>query len=125
MGNAIATLTISDPSNAYTSDNNVLAYHPNTTSYYGGNTAILFVNLNAAFPCDSAIVCNLFTFEEESFQFGKPFIQASDSGNHFHIFSNMNTYGFGVMGCATFDQNCVTDFEVSLVCLLPLDYNRC
>ena len=101
----------------------VLAYHPNTTSYLGGNTAILFINQAAAFPCDSAIVYNIFTFEEENFQFGEPFIRVSDSSNHFHIFNNhrnINTYGFGVMGCAMLDPNyCVTDFEVSLVCLLP------
>ena len=127
--NTISTLTISNLSNAYISNDNVLAYYPNTTSYSGGNTAFLFINLIAAFPCNSAaIVCNLFTYEEENFQFGKPFIQASDSGNHFTMFRNpnaMGTYGFGVMGCATFDPNCVTDFEVSLVCLLPPGHNQC
>lgn len=121
----LSEVTISNPSNEYTSSNNVLAYRP---SYSGGNTAILFVNLAAAFSNCGAIdnlegiSCKLFTREEESFQFGKPFIQASNIGNHFHIFSNhenIATYGFGVPGCSRFDPACITDFEVHLVCLLP------
>ena len=122
LGDNVSSLIISDTSNHYNSDDNILAYRPHTTRFSGGNTAILFINLAAAFPCTSSLSCNLFTFGEGGFQFGKPFIQASDSGNHFRIFSsnqNINTYGFGVMGCATFDPNCVADFEASLVCLLP------
>ena len=132
VGDYLSTLTITNTSNDYTSDDNVLAYRPNYSSNSGGNTAIVFINLEAAIPCYQANqigpACHLFTFEEDSFQFGKSFIQASDIGNYFHIFSNSQdiaTYGFGVTGCSTFDQVCVSDFEVTLVCLLPPALNQC
>ena len=133
VGHTFSTLTIRDISNAYTSDNNILAYRPNYSSHSGGNTSIIFINLEAAIPCYQANqltghICHLYTFEEENFQFGKAFIQAGDIGNHFRIFSNTRsiaTYGFGVSGCSTFDQACVSNFEVSLVCLLPSARNGC
>ena len=131
-GDIISTLTIPNTSDNYTSYDNVLAYRPNHSSNSGGNTAIIFVNLEAAIPCyqynQIGPVCHLLTREEDSFQFGKSFVQASDIGNHFQIFSNnqfIATYGFGVSGCSTFDQACVSDFEASLVCLLPPARNQC
>ena len=133
IGRTFSTLTIPNTSNSYTSDDNILAYRPNYSSNSGGNTAIVFINLEAAIPCYQANqftghVCHLYTFEEESFQFGKAFVQAGDIGNHFRIFSNTQdiaTYGFGVSGCSTFDQACVSGFEVTLVCLLPPARNGC
>ena len=134
VGDDISTLTITNISEDYTSDNRVLAYRPNYSSNSGGNTAIVFINLEAAIPCyrgnEIGPACQLFTFEENSFQFGKAFIQASDSGNDFRVFSssqseNIVTYGFGVTGCSTFDQACVSTFEVALVCLLPPARDQC
>ena len=132
VGRTFSILTIPNTSNSYTSDDNILAYRPNYSSNSGGNTAIIFINLEAAIPCYQVNrigpACNLFTLEEESFQFGKAFIQAGDIGNHFRIFSNTQniaTYGFGVSGCSTFDQACVSNFEVTLVCLLPPARNQC
>ena len=129
--NYISTLTIPNTSNGYTSGDKVLAYRPNYSSYAGGNTAIVFINMEAAIPCYQANwlapICNLFT-SESSFQYGKPFIQASSSGNGFYIFGIdpfIATCGFGVTGCSTFDPACVTDFEVTLVCQLPPARNRC
>ena len=129
VGDFISTLIISNISNEYTSWNNILAYRPN---YSGGNTAIVFVDLEAVISCYQANpigpACHLFTFEEESFQYGKPFIQASDNGSYFHIFSDQYdkaTYGFGVVGCSTFDFECISKFEVCLVCLLPPALNQC
>ena len=128
----ISSLEIHNVSDSYTS--NDLAYRPNYSSHSGGNTAILFVNLETVIPCYQhnqnlmGSACQLFTFEENSFQFGKAFIQASDIGNHFRIFSssqNIATYGFGVTGCNTFDRACVSDFEAALVCLLPPAHDRC
>ena len=128
----ISSLEIHNVSDNYTSNN--LAYRPNHSRNSGGNTAILFVNLERVIPCyryrheRRAPACQFFTFEEGSFQFGHPFIQASDIGNHFHIFANsyfVATYGFGVTGCSTFDRACVSDFEVALVCLLPPARDRC
>ena len=126
----ISSLEIPNVSDSYTSDD--LAYRPNHSSHAGGNTAILFINLESVIPCyrhnQTPLACQLFTFGEGSFQFGQPFIQASDIGNHFYIFSssqNIATYGFGVTGCSTFDRACVSDFEVALVCLLPPARERC
>ena len=127
VGDYLSTLTIPNFTNEYTSNNNILAYRPN---FRNSNTAILFINLEAVIPCYDTYqigpACNLFTFEEDNFQSGKPFIQASDIGNAFFIFSNTHniaTYGFGVFGCTTFDPGCVSTSELSLVCLLPPD--RC
>ncbi len=132
VGDTISTLTISNPSIEYTSSNNVLAYRPNHSNHSGGNTAIVFVNLEAAIPCYQANpigpVCHLFTLNKEGFQYGKPFIQASDIGSKFRVFSQQNntaTYGFGVTGCTTFHPTCVSGFEVSLVCLLPPALEQC
>ena len=126
----ISSLEIHNVSDSYTS--NDLAYRPNHSSHAGGNTAILFVNLEGAIPCyqhnQMGPACQLFTLEEDSFQFGQPFIQASDIGNHFFIFSRSHyiaTYGFGVTGCSTFDRACVSDFEAALVCLLPPARDHC
>ena len=126
----ISSLEIHNVSDSYTS--NDLAYRPNYSSHSGGNTAILFVNLETVIPCYQhnrlGPACQLFTFEEGSFQFGQPFIQASDIGNHFIFFDNNHfiaTYGFGVTGCSTFDRACVSDFEAALVCLLPPARNQC
>ena len=128
----ISSLAIYNTLNDYTSPDNVLAYRPNHSSNAGGNTSIVFINLEAAIPCyqanNIAPVCHLFTTDENSFLYGKPFIQASSIGNNFTIFGNdpfIATYGFGVTGCSTFDQECVTDFKVTLVCLLPPALNRC
>ena len=132
VGDYISRLIIPNISEDYTSDNSVLAYRPNYSSHSGGNTAIIFINLEAAIPCyqgnEIEPACQLFTFEENSFQFGKAFIQASDIGNHFRFFNssqNIATYGFGVTGCSTFDQACVSNFEVALVCLLPPALDQC
>ena len=132
VGDYISRLIIPNISEDYTSDNSVLAYRPNYSSHSGGNTAIVFINLEAAIPCyqgnEIEPACQLFTFEENSFQFGKAFIQASDIGNHFRFFNssqNIATYGFGVTGCSTFDQACVSNFEVALVCLLPPALDQC
>ena len=126
----ISTLEIHNLSDNYT--NSVLAYRPNYSSHSGGNTAIVFVNLETVIPCyrynQIGPVCQLLTFEEESFQFGKAFVQASDIGNDFQIFSDTQsiaTYGFGVTGCSTFDRACVSNFERFLVCLLPPALNQC
>jgi hypothetical protein len=130
VGDTLSTLIIPNTSVEYTSVDNILAYRPNYSSNSGGNTAIVFINMEVIVPCYQmhwlGPVCQLFTHEEESFQFGKAFVQASDIGNNFGIFTNTQaTYGFGVSGCSTFDQACVSDFEVSLVCLLPPAHPQC
>jgi hypothetical protein len=129
VGDTFSLLTISNTSVEYTSVDNILAYRPNYSSNSGGNTAIAFVNMEAIFPCykqnQIGPVCQLFTYENDSFQFGKAFIQSSDIGNHVFNNQNITTFGFGVSGCSTFDEACVSNFEAVLVCLLPPALNQC
>ena len=114
-------MSIPDHSHSHTSSDNVLAYRP----YLANNsTALIFVNLEAALPCYSdneiAPICNLFA--PDNFQQGKPFIQTADIGNHYRIFSNSQSiaaYGFGIVGCPKFNTVCESNFNASLVCLLP------
>ena len=120
----ISHLSIPNTSNEYTSANNVIAYRPYYNDVHNSNLAILFFNLEAAFPCLGGMpICSLFPFEEDGFFRGRPLIQAADTGNHFRIFSgshSVKTFGFGFAGCSTFANSCVPDsFELSLVCLLP------
>ena len=130
LGNPRTDLSILNTNNAYTSSNNLVAYRPNYRDTHSSNLAVLFVNLQALFPCLSGAnfhpACSIFTSEEDGFRGGKPIIQAADIGNHFRIFSsstNFETFGFGVAGCSTFVSSCVSTMEVELVCLLPR--NRC
>ena len=125
-----STLTIPDTNRAYTSDNTI-AYRPNFNDLHNSSLAVLFFNLDVAFPClrntNTAPACSLFSLEEDGFLGGRPLIQAADAGNHFRIFSRSGfvaTFGFGFVGCSTLGRSCVpTDvglsYELSLVCLLP------
>ena len=118
---------IRDAAHPATSANDIIAYRPYFNDSHNSNTAILFFNLEAAFPCLrntlAAPACTLFSLEEDSFLGGRSLIQAADIGNDFRIFSQnqfINTFGFGFVGCSTFDSSCVPNsFERSLVCLLP------
>ena len=125
-----STLVISDTNRAYTSDNTI-AYRPNYNDLHSSSLAVLFFNLDVAFPClrntTTPPVCSLFSQEEDGFLGGRPLIQAADIGNHFRIFSRSNfvaTFGFGIAGCSTFGRSCVptyvgSSYGLSLVCLLP------
>ncbi len=119
----ISSMTIPDNSHPYNTLENILAYRP----YFANNSsAIVFINLEAAFPCyhadHIAPVCQLFTLDEDNFQRGKAWIQASDIGNNFNIYNDQNTatYGFGVMGCPIINTGCGDSHtEFFLACLLP------
>ena len=126
----ISQLHIRDAAHPATSADDIIAYRPYFNDSHNSNTAILFFNLEAAFPClrntlaHAAPACTLFSLEEDSFLGGRSLIQAADIGNDFRIFSQnqfINTFGFGFVGCSTFDSSCVPNtisFERSLVCLL-------
>ena len=121
---SISQLSILNTSYKYTSANNIIAYRPHYNDHHNSNLAILFFNLEAAFPCLGGMpICSLFPFEEDGFLRGKPIIQAADTGNNFRIFRrypSVKTFGFGFAGCSTFASSCVpNNFELSLVCLLP------
>ena len=123
----ISQLSIPYANLSGTSPENAIAYRPYFNDVHNSNLAVLFFNLEAAFPClkDTNILpaCSLFALEEDGFYGGRSLIQAADIGNHFQIFSSyqfVNTFGFGFAGCSTFSRWCVPEsFERSLVCLLP------
>ena len=123
----ISQLSITDAAHPANSANNIIAYRPYFNDSHNSNMAILFFNLEAAFPClrdtNIAPACSLFSREEDGFLGGRSLIQAADIGNHFRIFSHnqfVKTFGFGFAGCSTFASWCVpSTFERSLVCLLP------
>ena len=124
---SISQLSIPNVNLPGTSTDNAIAYRPYFNDVHNSNLAIVFLNLEAAFPClrdtDVMPVCNLFTLEEDGFLGGRSLVQAADLGNDFRIFSNsrfVKTFGFGFTGCRTFATSCVpVSFERSLVCLLP------
>ena len=70
VGDFISTLMIPNLLNEYTSEDNISVYHPNYSSHSGGNTAIVFTNLEAAIPCYQADpigpACHMFAFEEDN-----------------------------------------------------------
>ena len=123
----ISQLYIRDAAHPATSANIIIAYRPYFNDSHNSNMAILFFNLEAAFPClrdaHVTLACTLFSLEDDGFLGGRSLIQAADVGNHFRIFSQnrrINTFGFGFSGCSTFNTRCVPNsFERSLVCLLP------
>ena len=122
--------TIANTDNAATSSDNVVAYRPNYNDAHRSNLGILFINLQALYPCLNGgnihPACGILTSEEDGFLRGRSIIQAADIGNNFRIFSstaNFETFGFGFSGCTTFVGTCVSGFELNLVCLLPR--NRC
>ena len=119
-------LFITNTSSAYTSIDNVVAYYPQYNDHHGSDMAILFINLEAVYPCVRSSIyhppCTLFSAEEDGFRGGRSIIQASDIGNDLEIFSessSFGTFGFGLVGCSTFDTSCVDDIDVELICLLP------
>ena len=108
-----------------TSSDNLIAYRPNYRDRDGSNLATVFVNLEALYPCigglANSIVCQGFT---NGLTGGRSLIQGAEIGNHFRIFSSSSsssvaTWAFGLSECTRFNTNCVSDLELTLVCLLP------
>ena len=135
LGSIISTLTLPDPPSVYNfvlSDDYILAYLPNKIHYFGGNTALLLINREALISyhqCHQVNpVCQLFTFGGDGLHFGKPFMYVSDMGGHYvprqswRPYPWAGTYGIGVSGCNRFTFACVSDFEVTVVCLRPPDH---
>ena len=134
-GAILDEVDVSNPSLSATGANNTVSYRPRYQDIavfgHGGTstTAVFFINMENAFPCTKSLsyryrpVCKIFTYEEDGFRSYRPIIEAADSGNHFHIFSDIvhiPTYGFGIQGCAEFTSNCLpTHHLFVIVCYLP------
>ena len=124
----LASITISNPSQAETSSNNLLAYRPRFKDGHSSNLAGVFINLAGVFPClapltDYHPTCHVFTGDDDGFRGGRALINASDGGNHFKVFSsssNILTYGIAIQRCPEFNTTCFPDnHSFSVACYFP------
>ena len=126
--NELAIISLSNPSQAVTSSNNLLAYRPRFADPHNSNLAGVFINLESVFPCLQSLssyypICQVFSDEEDSFRGGKALIGAGDSGNSFRVFSttsNILTYGVAIQECPEFTTSCFTTHQsFTVACYLP------
>ena len=124
----LATVSLSNPSQAVTSSNNLLAYRPRFADYHNSNLAGVFINLESVFPClqslsSSSAICQVFSHEEDGFRGGKALIGAGDIGNSFRVFSSTSdivTYGVAIQECPEFTTACFPTLQsFSVACYLP------
>jgi hypothetical protein len=84
----LAAVSLTNPSQAMTSSNNLLAYRPRFADYHNSNLAGVFINMEGVFPCLQSLssygpICQVVSHEEDGFRSGKALIGAADIGNHF------------------------------------------
>ena len=125
----LATVSVTDGSQAATSSNNLLAYRPSYSDNHNSNLAGIFINLEGVFPCIVPltnyvpIICHLSSSEEDGFRGGKALIGSGDKGNNFRIFSSTPdtfTYGIAVQECPQLSEACFRSYQgISVVCYLP------
>ncbi len=124
----LANVSLSNPSQAVTSSNNLLAYRPRFADYHSSNLAGVFINMEGVFPCLQSLssynpICHVFSHEEDGFRNGKALIGAGDIGNHFRVFSTNSdilTYGVAVQDCPDFNTTCFPTLHSFIVaCYLP------
>ena len=116
----LASVSLSNPSQAVTSTNNLLAYRPR---YAYGNLAGVFINIEGVFPClqssGYAPICQVFSEEEDNFRGGRALIGAADVNSY--IFTNRRmTYGVAIQNCSEFTTSCFPLYHSFVVaCFLP------
>ena len=124
----LANVSLTDPSQATTSPNHLLAYRPRFTDEHTSGLAGVFINLEGVFPClqsrsSYAPICQIFSEEEDGFRGGKALIGAGDIGNHFQVFSSgarILTYGVAIQDCPEFSTTCFpTNHSFMVACYLP------
>ena len=124
----LATVSVTNGSQAATSSNNLLAYRPSYNDAHNSNLAGIFINLEGVFPCIVPLnnyiqICHLSSAEEDGFRHGKALIGSGDSGNNFQIFGSTAdtfTYGIAVQGCPQLNNTCFPTLqEISVICYLP------
>ena len=69
----LANISISNPSQAAISSNNLLAYRPRFNDVHNSNLAGAFINIEGVFPCIQSLpsyypICQAFSEEEDGFQ---------------------------------------------------------
>ena len=124
----LATVSLTNSSQAVTSSNNLLAYRPWFADIHNSNLAGAFVNLEGVFPCLQSLsnyhpICRVLSEEEDVFRGEKAFIGASDVGNDIRVFSstsNILTYGVAIQECPEFTTSCLPAYHNFMVaCYLP------
>ena len=117
--------------------NNLIAYRPSFTDAHGSNLGALFFNMFGIFPCLEAahrqasihLPCFVTTAENDGFSGGRAFIQATDIGNDFDIFSGGGssertlTYGLAIQDCPELTTDCLRSaVQINIVCFLPRQF---
>ena len=110
----LANVSLTDPSLAAISPNNLLAYRPRFRDDHNSGLAGVFINVEGVFPCLQSLssyapIRQIFSEEEDGFRGGKALIGAGDFGNHFQVFSSgarILTYGVAIQDCPEFSTTC-------------------
>ena len=104
-----------------------IAYRQNYLESQGSRLAVGFLNLEKLFPCiaNDAIMppCTRLTQDEDGFNKGGEFLEATDHGNSMKIFgTDIGTYGFAFKGCTKFTGTapCLPKhYQFAVICYLP------
>ena len=124
----LASVSLTDPSQAVTSPNNLLSYQPRFADRQNSGLAGIFINMEGVFPClqslsDYVPICQVFSDEEDGFRGGKALIGAGDIGNHFRVFSSTSdilTYGVAIQDCPEWTTSCFPiQHSFNVACYLP------
>jgi hypothetical protein len=130
----LAAVSLTNPSQAMTSSNNLLAYRPRLADYHNSNLAGVFINMEGVFPCLQSL-SSYHIPSAKSFPTRRTVLEverlglvlSGDIGNHFHVFStnsdNNNiilTYGVAVQDCPELNTTCFpTCHNFIIACYLP------
>ena len=124
----LANVSISNPSEAVTSSNNLLAYRPRFSDIHNSNLAAIFINVEGVFPCIQSLsgylpICSTYTEEDDGFRGGKALLSSADIGNQFRIFSSSDdilSYGVAIQDCPEFTNECFPSYHsFTIICYLP------
>ena len=104
-----------------------IAYRQNYLEAQGSRLAVGFINLEKLFPCAKGAhympPCTRLTQDEDGFNKGGEFLEATDHGNSMKIFgTDIGTYGFAFKGCTKFTGTppCLPKhYQFMIVCYLP------
>ena len=122
------TVSMSNPSEAVTSSDNLLAYRPRFSDIHNSNLAAIFINLEDVFPCIQLLsgylpICSTYTEEDDGFRGGRALLGSADMGNQFRIFSSSNdilSYGVAIQDCPELTNECFPSYHsFTIVCYLP------
>ena len=124
-----SSVSISDPAQASTSSDNLLAYRPDYADTHNSSLGVVFLNLNGVFMCvppATNIPCGIVLTDTDGFFGGRSILQTADAGNNIRIFSStedIHTYGLAIEGCPQLNPTCWPDYaDIGITCQLPRQY---